>query len=100
MDINSGYFDRIRSTYYVLNSSEPAVACKLLDAVVDGKKAWNISMPTYIIPSHKSDIISSWKMDHSSDLQRLDIHVVLPADVTSDDQQPQDAGYGVTTLEL
>jgi hypothetical protein len=100
MDISSEYFDRIRASYYVINSGEPAAACKLLDAVVEGKKAWNITMPTYIIHSHKSDAVDSWKADHSPDLQRLDIHVTLPADVTPCCQQLQDADCGVTALEL
>ena len=86
--------------YYVLNSSEPTVARKLLDAFVEGKKTWNISMPTFIIPSHKSDVIGSWTMDHVSDLDRLNIRVILPSTDTLRDQQQHGEVSDVTTLEL
>jgi len=74
------FFRRVCASHYVLTCAEPSR--KLLEAIIDGKKAYlsdnNLNeppLPTVIIPAYESMTLSAWKQYSAAELQRLRIEV-------------------------
>jgi len=94
------FFRRVCAGHYVLTCAEPSR--KLLEAIIDGKKAYlsdhNITeppQPTVIIPAYESMTLLAWKQYSAAELQRLRIEV---APATSQYViQLQSAGAGLDT---
>ena len=77
--IGAEFFRRVFARHYVLTCAEPSR--KLLEAIIDGKKAYlsdnklNEPPSTVIIPTYDSVTLSAWRQYSAQELQSLRIEV-------------------------
>ena len=83
MLVDAEFFRHVRASHYVLSCAEPSR--KLLEAIIDGKKAYlsdnklnEPPSPTVVIPTYESTTLAAWQQYSAAELQSLGI-TVAPA---------------------
>jgi len=78
--VDPEFFRYVFAGHYVLSCAEPSR--KLLEAIIDGRKAYlsdnhltEPPIPSVIIPAYESTSLMGWKVYSSAELQRLRIDV-------------------------
>lgn len=78
--VDGEFFRRVCAGHYVLTCAEPSR--KLLEAIIEGKKAYlsdnklnEPPSPTVIIPTYESTTLLAWKQYSAAELQSLRIEV-------------------------
>ncbi|XP_036384509.1 microtubule-associated protein 1B [Megalops cyprinoides] len=98
-NVNSEFFKRVRSSYYVVSGNdlaadEPSKA--VLDALLEGKSQWGNNMQVTLIPTHDTEVMREWYQQTHEKQQDLNIMVLA----SSSTVVMQDESFPACKIEL
>ncbi|XP_071845361.1 uncharacterized protein [Apostichopus japonicus] len=82
-NVNSEFFRRVRSKYYVMSGNDKSKHrpnISVLEAFLEGKLKWeDVAETATLIPTHDVDCIREWQLNKQEEINKANIEVAVPA---------------------